>query len=106
MLKVKFIEPGGAERIVEVEEGTSLMEAAVGNLVPGIDGDCGGQCACATCHVYVDEQWLGLLPGRSEEEASMLEFSFEPKEDSRLGCQIKMTDALDGITVTMPASQY
>ena len=106
MLKVTFLEPDGAERTVEVEEGTSIMEAAVGNLVPGIDGDCGGQCACATCHVYVDQAWHPKLPVKTEEEASMLEFSFEPGEDSRLGCQIKMNDEIDGITVRMPASQY
>lgn len=106
MPTIKFIEIDGTERVVEVEAGTSVMEAAVGNMVPGVDGDCGGQCACATCHVYVAPEWRARLDDRSEEEASMLEFSFEPGEDSRLGCQIKMDDSLDGIVVRMPASQY
>ncbi len=106
MLKVTFIQPDGSQTSVDVEPGTSVMEAAVGNMVPGVDGDCGGQCACATCHVYVQEEWLSLLPEKAETEASMLEFSFEPKEDSRLGCQIKMNSDLDGIVVRMPESQY
>jgi ferredoxin, 2Fe-2S len=106
MPKVTFITHAGQHHDVEVPVGQSLMAAAVSNGVPGIDGDCGGQCACATCHVFVDERWLALLPAASTMETEMLSFAAEVRDSSRLGCQIPMTEALDGLTVTMPEAQH
>lgn len=82
------------------------MEGAVKNMIPGIEADCGGACACATCHVYVDEAWRDKLEGATEMELSMLDFAENVKGNSRLSCQIPVTDALDGLTVQMPESQY
>ena len=97
---------GGETREVEVPDGTSVMEGAVRNGVPGIDGDCGGACACATCHVYVDPAWMDKV-GKSESmEEDMLDFAFDVRENSRLSCQIKVTDALDGLVVTTPEKQF
>jgi 2Fe-2S ferredoxin len=106
MTKVTFIEHNGTVRNVEVDDGLSLMEAAVNNLVPGIDGDCGGACACATCHVHIDAAWLDKLPPMEAMENSMLEFAEGRNESSRLGCQIKLSPALDGIVVRTPLGQY
>lgn len=106
MIKVTFIEHNGTRRQVEVEAGTSLMEAAVDHLIPGIDGDCGGACACATCHLYIDAAWLDKLPPVSDMEASMLDIAEGDGPGSRLGCQIKLSDALDGIVVTTPDGQH
>ena len=106
MTKVTFIQFDGSHRSVDVDDGTSLMEAAVGNMVPGIDGDCGGECACATCHVHVDPQWLEKLPAMQEMEASMLELAEGRDETSRLGCQIKIGPDLEGLVVRMPAGQH
>ncbi len=106
MACVKFIEFNGTEHGVRVEAGISLMEAARTNNVPGILADCGGACACATCHVMVEPEWLPLLPEISAEEDSMLEFGLEERTaTSRLSCQIPVTDALDGIVVRLPESQ-
>lgn len=91
---------------VEVPSGTSVMEGAVKNNIPGIDGDCGGACACATCHVYVPSEWLGKLKPQEAMELSMLEFAENVQPNSRLGCQIKLDDALNGITVDLPESQH
>ena len=106
MPKIKFIDHDGKERDVDVAEGLSVMEGAVKNLVPGIDADCGGACACATCHVYVDEAWLGKLDPKSDMEETMLDFAQELKPNSRLSCQIKVTPELDGLTVHTPKSQH
>ena len=106
MAKIKYIEHNGKEHVVDVKPGMSVMEGAVKNLIPGIDADCGGACACATCHVYVKEDWLAKTGERSAMEESMLDFAEAVTDNSRLSCQIKVTDALDGLVVTMPESQH
>ncbi len=106
MAKITFIAHNGTERPVEARNGMSVMEVAVNNSIPGIDADCGGACACATCHVYVDEAWIGKTGTRSAMEDSMLDFAEGVTENSRLSCQIKVTDELDGLKVTMPESQH
>ena len=105
MPKITFIDTDGTSREVETKNGTSVMEAAVQNMIPGIDADCGGACACATCHVYVAADWMSKLKDKDDMEDSMLDFAEEVKDNSRLSCQILMNDDLDGITVTTPASQ-
>jgi len=105
MPKITFIDSTGTSRDVETKVGTSIMEAAVQNMIPGIDADCGGACACATCHVYVASEWAGKLKDKDDMEDSMLDFAEEVQEHSRLSCQILMSDELDGITVTTPDSQ-
>lgn len=105
MPKVIFVDHEGNRREIEAKKGTTVMEAAVQNLVPGIDADCGGACACATCHVYVDQEWFGKLKARDDMEESMLDFAEDVKDTSRLSCQIQMTDELDGIVVTTPEVQ-
>ena len=105
MAKITYIEHTGAEHVVEAQNGVSVMEAAVKNMVPGIDADCGGACACATCHVYVDPAWLDKIGPKESMEESMLDFASEPKENSRLSCQITVTDALDGLIVRLPEFQ-
>lgn len=106
MPKVTYIEHNGTVHEVEVADGYSVMEGAINNAIPGIDGDCGGSCACATCHVYVDPAWLAKTGERSEMEESMLDFAAEVEENSRLGCQIKMSAELDGLIVRMPEAQH
>jgi len=106
MPKVKYIEQGGKEHDVDVPAGWSVMEGAVKNLVPGIDADCGGACACATCHVYVEQEWLGKLPPKAEMEETMLDFAQDVQSNSRLSCQIQMTPELDGLIVRLPGSQH
>lgn len=106
MVKVTFKSFQGDESTVEAENGISLMEAAVRNSVIGIDGDCGGACACATCHIYVSPDWKDKVGERSDMENSMLEFVESDTENSRLACQITVTDALDGIVVDMPEQQF
>ena len=106
MPKIIFKLHNGQERAIETPVGFTVMETAVKNAVAGIDADCGGACACATCHVYVDERWLPLLPPRNDMEHSMLDFAEGVRENSRLACQIKMSDKLDGLTVQTPASQH
>ena len=105
MPKITFIDSEGQSRDVDAKNGTSIMEAAVQNMIPGIDADCGGACACATCHVYVAADWLPKLKAKDDMEDSMLDFAEEVQDNSRLSCQILMNDDLDGITVTTPASQ-
>lgn len=102
---VTFVEHNGTERQVEVADGTSLMQAALDHSVPGILGDCGGNLTCATCHGYVDEAWQAKLAPPSKDEIAMLEFAVEPRPNSRLTCQIKMSAAIDGIVVQLPESQ-
>jgi 2Fe-2S ferredoxin len=106
MARIKYIEFDGREHEVEVRNGLSVMEGAVKNNIPGIDADCGGACACATCHVYVDEAWTDKTGSASAMEESMLDFAEEVQPNSRLSCQIRVTDALDGLTVRMPQSQH
>jgi len=106
MAKVTYIEHNGTKRTVDVPEGLSVMEGALKFNIPEIDGDCGGACACATCHVYVAPEWVDRLPPIKELERNMLKFANEPNETSRLSCQIKVTPELDGLTVTTPVSQY
>jgi 2Fe-2S ferredoxin len=105
MPKITYIEYNGKEHIVDVPIGLSVMEGAVQNDIPGIDADCGGSCACATCHVYVDEKWLEKIPKKEEAEEDMLDMAFEPNQSSRLTCQITVTDELEGLVVTMPKQQ-
>lgn len=106
MPRVTFIEHDGTEHQVDAAAGQSLMRAAVDNGVPGIDADCGGQCACATCHVYVAPDWLARTGSRGEMEESMLGFAAGTQDTSRLSCQITVTDALDGIVVRLPEGQH
>ena len=105
MPKVTYIEFTGTEHSVEVDKGLTIMEGAVQNNIPGIDADCGGSCACATCHVYVDEDWKNKLPEQSDAEKDMLDFAFETKPNSRLSCQIFLDENLDGVVVSLPEKQ-
>ena len=106
MPKIKYIEHSGKEHEVDVPVGWSVMEGAVKNLIPGIDADCGGACACATCHVFVDQAWLAKLPAKEDMEETMLDFAPDMAPNSRLSCQIKVTPELDGLVVRMPKSQH
>ena len=105
MAKITYIEHSGKPHVVEVPKELTVMEGAVQNNIPGIDADCGGSCACATCHVYVDEKWFDKLPDIENAEQDMLDMAFEPKKFSRLGCQITITKDLDGLVVKMPSKQ-
>jgi 2Fe-2S ferredoxin len=106
MPKITYIEHDGTAHTVDVAEGLSVMEGAVNNAVPGIDADCGGACACATCHVYVDPAWMDKAGARNPMEEDMLDFAFDVRDNSRLSCQIKVSDALDGLRVTVPEKQF
>ena len=106
MAKITFIQHNGSEQTVEGQSGMTVMETAVKNMVPGIDADCGGACACATCHVYVDPDWLAKTGARNPMEEDMLDFAFDVREESRLSCQIKVSDALDGLRVRVPEKQF
>ncbi len=105
MPKITFIDAAGTARTVEAQIGQTVMEAAIRNGVPGIDAECGGACACATCHVYVDEAWVAVTGEPSTMEEDMLDFASEVKPNSRLSCQIKIGEALDGLVVRTPAQQ-
>ena len=105
MTKIKYIEHNGKQHEIDVENGLSVMEGAVQNDIPGIDADCGGGMACATCHVYVNEDWLDKLPAKEDGEEDMLDMAFEPKNNSRLSCQITVSDELDGLEVNIPSKQ-
>ena len=106
MAKITYIEHNGTEHVVDVANRLTVMEGARDNGIPGIEADCGGACACSTCHVYVDEAWVEKLPAKDPMEEDMLEFAYEPDEArSRLTCQIKVSDALDGLKVKMPERQ-
>ncbi|OUS14079.1 2Fe-2S ferredoxin [Gammaproteobacteria bacterium 53_120_T64] len=106
MIKVNYIESDGTHREVEVEEGVNLMDAALDNLVPGIDGDCGGVGACATCHVHVDGDWVDKLATMAASEDAMLELTDERKANSRLCCQLTASPQLDGLIVHTPVGQH
>ena len=105
MPKITYIEHGGKSHTIEVANGLSVMEGAVQNNIPGIDADCGGSMACATCHVYVKEDWFNKLPKKEDGEEDMLDMAFEPKKNSRLSCQIMISDQLDGLVVNLPEKQ-
>jgi len=105
MPKVIYIEFNGKKHEVDVPNGYSIMEGAVKNSVNGIDADCGGSCACATCHIYIDDKWVERLPKIEEAERDMLDFVSSPKKESRLSCQIMMNDQLDGLIVKLPDRQ-
>ena len=105
MPKITYIEHNGTEHIVDVAAGLTVMEGAVNNNIPGIDADCGGACACSTCHAYVDPAWIGKLPAREDMEEDMLDFAYEPNPRSRLTCQIKVTPEMDGLVLQLPEKQ-
>ncbi len=105
MPKITYIEHNGTEHVVDVAEGMTVMEGAVKNMIPGIEADCGGACACSTCHVYVDPAWADKLPQKEAMEEDMLDFAYEPQDNSRLTCQIKVTGEVDGLVVRMPEKQ-
>ncbi|MFW5654547.1 MAG: 2Fe-2S iron-sulfur cluster-binding protein [Roseicyclus sp.] len=106
MAKITYIEYNGTEHVVDVPNGLTVMEGARDNNIPGIEADCGGACACSTCHVYVHPDWVSKLPEIDPMEEDMLEFAYQPDETrSRLTCQLKVTDALDGLVVQMPEKQ-
>ncbi|MEM6973514.1 MAG: 2Fe-2S iron-sulfur cluster-binding protein [Pseudomonadota bacterium] len=105
MPKIIYIEHTGTKHEVQVDEGLTLMEGAIRNSIPGIDADCGGACACSTCHAYIDREWVEKLPPKDEMEADMLDFAVEPNEFSRLTCQLTVTAALDGLVLKMPERQ-
>jgi len=106
MVKITYIEHNGTAHTVDVAEGLTVMEGAVRNNISGIDADCGGACACSTCHVYVHPDWVAKLPEKDDMEIDMLDFAYEPDElRSRLTCQIKVTADLDGLIVQMPEKQ-
>lgn len=106
MPKITYIETNGTARQVDVMNGVSVAEGAISNAVPGIEGDCGGGCACATCHVYIADEWAAQLNPPDELEQLMLGFAFDVRPSSRLACQIKVSDTLDGLTVHTPMRQY
>jgi 2Fe-2S ferredoxin len=106
MVSITFIQPDGSQQTVEGEPGMTVMETAKKHLVPGIEAECGGACACATCHVYVDDQWREKVGPPSEMEEDMLDFAFDVRESSRLSCQIKVTDDLNGLIVRVPDKQF
>mgnify|MGYP003312345907 CR=1 FL=1 len=105
MPKITYIEHSGKSHEIEVANGLTVMEGAVQNNIPGIDADCGGSCACATCHVYVDEKWFNKLTKKEDAEEDMLDMAYEPKKFSRLSCQITVEDSLNGLVVKMPSKQ-
>ena len=105
MPKITYIEHNGKSHTIEVPKELSVMEGALQNNIPGIDADCGGACACATCHVYVDDKWFDKLQKKEDAEQDMLDMAFEPKKFSRLSCQITVTDDLNGLVVKMPSKQ-
>ena len=105
MPKISYIEHSGKNHTIEVANGLSVMEGAVQNNIPGIDADCGGSMACATCHVYVKEEWFNKLPKKEDGEEDMLDMAFEPKKNSRLSCQLMISDQLDGLVVNLPEKQ-
>ncbi len=106
MPKITYIEVNGTEHEVEVPVGVSVMQGAINHLVPGIEGDCGGLCACGTCHVYVPEDWQAVCGPCDDLEKGMLEFAFDVDDSSRLCCQIKVSDEMEGMRIRMPNRQY
>jgi len=105
MPKITYIEYDGKSHTIEVANGLSVMEGAVQNNIPGIDADCGGSMACATCHVYVKDEWFNKLPKKEDGEEDMLDMAFEPKKNSRLSCQLMVSEQIDGLVVNLPEKQ-
>ena len=105
MTKVTFKDFQGNSKTIEVENGLSVMEGAIQNDISGIDADCGGAMACATCHVYVKDEWFNKIPKAEDAEVDMIDMAYEPKKNSRLSCQIIVSDELDGLEVTTPEKQ-
>jgi ferredoxin, 2Fe-2S len=105
MPKINYIDNLNNTKTIEVENGLSVMEGAIQNNIPGIDADCGGSMACATCHVYVEEKWLDKIPKPIDAEIDMIDMAYEPKKNSRLSCQIIVTNELDGLIVNTPSKQ-
>tara|TARA_Y100000992_G_scaffold279993_1_gene226694 strand:+ start:160 stop:480 length:321 start_codon:yes stop_codon:yes gene_type:complete len=105
MPKITYLEKNGKSYTIDVSNGLTVMEGAIQNDIPGIDADCGGGMACATCHVYVKEEWLDKIPKKEDGEEDMLDMAYEPKKNSRLSCQIIVTDDLDGLVVNLPERQ-
>ena len=105
MAKITYTDQQGNSKTIDVENGLTVMEGAIQNNIPGIDADCGGSMACATCHVYVEEKWLDKLPKAEDGENDMIDMAFEPKKNSRLSCQLIVSDELDGLQVTTPEKQ-
>ena len=105
MPKITYIESSGNKKTIDVKNGLSVMEGAIQNNIPEIDADCGGGMACATCHVYVKEEWFNKLPKAEDAEQDMIDMAFEPKKNSRLSCQLIVSDKLDGLIVTTPSKQ-
>ena len=105
MAKITYVEHSGKLHTIQVQNGLTVMEGAVQNNIPGIDADCGGSMACATCHVYVKEEWFNKLPKKEDGEEDMLDMAYEPNKFSRLSCQLLVSDELDGLTVSIPLQQ-
>ena len=106
MAKITYIEHSGKSHTINVSNELSVMEGAVENNIPGIDADCGGACACATCHIYVDQNWVDKTGEAEQMEQDMLDFAFDVTDQSRLSCQVKVTDDLDGIIINLPEKQF
>ena len=105
MPKITYIDNQGSSKTIDVEKGLSVMEGAIQNDISGIDAVCGGSMACATCHVYVKEEWLNKIPKADEGEVDMIDMAFEPKKNSRLSCQLIVSDQMDGLVVNIPSKQ-
>jgi len=105
MAKITYVTPDGVPHEIDAPNGTTVMENAVKNAIQGIEAECGGACACATCHVYVDEAWTDVVGGPEPMEEDMLDFAWEGRPNSRLSCQIKVRDELDGLIVRIPEKQ-
>tara|TARA_B100001769_G_C21714488_1_gene393513 strand:- start:162 stop:482 length:321 start_codon:yes stop_codon:yes gene_type:complete len=105
MTKITYIENSGKSHTINLANGLTVMEGAVQNNIPGIDADCGGSMACATCHVYVKEEWFNKIPKKDDGEEDMLDMAFEPNKFSRLSCQVIVSDELDGLVVKIPSKQ-
>ena len=105
MPKIKYIDQKGNSKTIDVENGLTVMEGAVQNNIPGIDADCGGGMACATCHVYVKDSWFNKIPKAEDAEQDMIDMAYKPNKNSRLSCQIVVSDEIDGLTVTTPEKQ-
>ena len=105
MAKITYVEHSGKSHTIQVQNGLTVMEGAVQNNIPGIDADCGGSMACATCHVYVKEEWFNKLPKKEDGEEDMLDMAYEPNKFSRLSCQLTVSDELEGLVVNLPEKQ-
>jgi len=105
MAKIKYIEHNGKSHTIDVASGLSVMEGAIQNAIPGIDADCGGSMACATCHVYVKKEWFDKLPKKEDGEEDMIDMAYEPNKFSRLSCQLIVSDELEGLVVNLPTKQ-